>query len=198
MEPGRGLARSLRWRRTGQLTGQLRGFRRVLHRGGEAPVHADSSRQVAPRDVSHLLCKPEVTGSIPVRSISSRLSTPLFRRWVIQLWKSGHMNPIPCRRRRGSRRRVRRRKLTARSDSWCALHRSDALRGTANRRWSCKLASKTYPTLVPALASLTPDLCQICVRSRRPPWTSDDQRERPKPLSHPTMASSNPPKPSSD
>jgi hypothetical protein len=33
------------------------------------PVHADSSRQVAPRDLSHLLCKPEVTGSIPVRSI---------------------------------------------------------------------------------------------------------------------------------
>ena len=71
---GRGLlwGSSQTWRRTGQLTGQLLGLRRGMHGGGEAPVHAVSSRHVAPRGLSRLLCKPEITGSIPVRSIALR------------------------------------------------------------------------------------------------------------------------------
>ena len=60
--------RSQPWRRTGQLSGQIPKSRHVLSDDAEPPTQADLSRPVAPRVVPPLLCKPEVTGSIPVRS----------------------------------------------------------------------------------------------------------------------------------
>jgi glycine/D-amino acid oxidase-like deaminating enzyme/nitrite reductase/ring-hydroxylating ferredoxin subunit len=43
--------RSQVWRRSGQHVDQLHEFRRVAHRGGRKPIHADSSGHVAPRDI---------------------------------------------------------------------------------------------------------------------------------------------------
>jgi hypothetical protein len=60
--------RSQLWRRTGQLASQRIWSCAVSFGEIEPSIHAVSSRHVAPRDVSRLICKPEVTGSIPVRS----------------------------------------------------------------------------------------------------------------------------------
>ena len=69
--PATGVVRSQAWRRTGQLTGQLSWSPRVVPRGGRSAAfmrcrHTD----VASRDVSRHLCKPEVAGSIPARSMA--------------------------------------------------------------------------------------------------------------------------------